>query len=74
MKIKIPVEWKDKEVHFIWDSECEALLWNANGHPLQAFVGSLGEDRRSEYVFPADTQIGTFIITNFPRRNSNLLC
>jgi alpha-mannosidase len=58
IKLKIPSEWKEKEVHFIWDSECEALLWTKDGHPIQAFVGSLGEDRRAEYIFPKNFKTG----------------
>ena len=34
----------------MWDSECEALIWSEDGSPLQAFLGSGGEDRRAEYI------------------------
>ena len=46
----VPKDWANEEIHFIWDCECEALLWSPDGTPLQAFLGSAGEDRRSEYI------------------------
>ena len=35
------------ELHLIWDSDSEALLYNSSGEPIQAFNGGNGDDRRS---------------------------
>lgn len=48
MESIIPKEWKGQIVHFLWDSNSEALLWQ-NGVPLQAFTGGNGDDRRVEF-------------------------
>lgn len=36
--VKIPDEWVGKEVHFRWNSNSEALLFNRHGEPLQVII------------------------------------
>ena len=65
VKFEIPDEWKDKEIHFLWDSCSEASLWSPQGrilqvslldkfflhiYLLQGFNGSGGDDRRAEFI------------------------
>eukprot|EP00190_Bangiopsis_sp_CCMP1999_P006978 CAMPEP_0198725506 /NCGR_PEP_ID=MMETSP1475-20131203/2804_1 /TAXON_ID= ORGANISM="Unidentified sp., Strain CCMP1999" /NCGR_SAMPLE_ID=MMETSP1475 /ASSEMBLY_ACC=CAM_ASM_001111 /LENGTH=1074 /DNA_ID=CAMNT_0044487299 /DNA_START=165 /DNA_END=3386 /DNA_ORIENTATION=- len=38
-----------KEVHLIWDSESEAMLWSEDGRPLQGLVGGDSWCRRVDY-------------------------
>ncbi|HEY3290900.1 MAG TPA: hypothetical protein VGK87_12285, partial [Anaerolineae bacterium] len=35
----IPTDWAGKEVHLLWDSTCEACVWQ-DGQPLQGLTGS----------------------------------
>lgn len=42
MQVKIPDDWKGKEVHLVWDSNSEALLYSETGVPLQGFYGRGG--------------------------------
>ena len=51
--ISIPKEWEGKEVHFIFDADCEGLIWE-NGVPMQGLTGGNGWDRRAEYVLTAN--------------------
>ncbi len=37
--IEVPAAWAGAEVHFLWDSGCEALVWR-DGAPLQGLTGS----------------------------------
>eukprot|EP01116_Phalansterium_solitarium_P008232 TRINITY_DN2178_c0_g1_i3.p1 TRINITY_DN2178_c0_g1~~TRINITY_DN2178_c0_g1_i3.p1 ORF type:complete len:1036 (+),score=353.53 TRINITY_DN2178_c0_g1_i3:2026-5133(+) len=50
VELEVPAGWRGHEVHLLWDSECEAMLWSENGHPLQAFLGTTGDDRRAEFI------------------------
>lgn len=47
---QVPAEWKDQEVHLLWDAGCEALVWSVDGAPLQGLYGGGGDDRRAEYI------------------------
>jgi alpha-mannosidase len=40
------------EVHLIWDSSSEAMLYDAEGIALQLFNGSGGDDRRVRFILP----------------------
>ena len=48
--VHVPAEWKGEEVHLLWDSGSEALIWSAEGTPLQGLYGGSGDDRRAEYI------------------------
>ncbi len=37
--ISIPADWQGREVHFLWDSTSEALVW-VDGTPAQGLTGS----------------------------------
>ena len=37
LKIEIPAGWDDEEVHLVWDSSTEAMVWK-DGEPLQVRV------------------------------------
>jgi alpha-mannosidase len=50
VQLSIPAEWSKEEVHLLWDSASEALVWSAEGKPLQGLNGSDGCDRRSEMI------------------------
>lgn len=40
------------EVHLLWDSSSEAMIYDADGNALQAFNGSGGDDRRAKFILP----------------------
>lgn len=42
--------WTGGEVHLLWDSDCEALVYSSDGKPLQGLTGGNGHDKRHEYV------------------------
>jgi len=41
VELAVPMEWikKEYEVHFIWDSSSEAMVYNTDGKPLQGLTG-----------------------------------
>ncbi len=39
LDFSLPSEWKDQEVHLLWDSSSEATVW-LDGEPLQGLTGS----------------------------------
>ena len=39
VNLDIPAEWNGQEVHLLWDSSCEACVWQ-DGQPLQGLTGS----------------------------------
>ncbi len=39
-----------KEVHFLWDSSSEAMIYDLEGKPLQGLTGGEGHERRNFYV------------------------
>ncbi|HEY9075738.1 MAG TPA: alpha-mannosidase [Anaerolineaceae bacterium] len=39
VEIRIPEEWRGREVHLLWDSNSEACVWQ-DGEPLQGLTGS----------------------------------
>jgi alpha-mannosidase len=45
--ITVPTAWAGEEVHFLWDAQCEGLLF-VNGEPVQGLLGGNGVDRRAE--------------------------
>lgn len=51
----LPAEAEESdEVHFLFDCNCEGLVW-LRGEPRQAFTGGTGHDRRAEFILrPAD--------------------
>lgn len=46
----LPLHWKAHEVHFRWNSNCEALIYNGDGCPVQGLTGGDGCDVRSEFI------------------------
>lgn len=50
LEAHVPDEWRGDEVHLLWDAGCEALVYSADGAPLQGLCGGGGDDRRAEYV------------------------
>eukprot|EP01041_Mallomonas_annulata_P002668 gene2668-5247_t len=46
LQTRIPIEMHGKRVHILWDSSSEAMIYDNNGHCLQAFTGGDGDDRR----------------------------
>ncbi|RCH97950.1 Glycoside hydrolase, 38 vacuolar alpha mannosidase [Rhizopus azygosporus] len=39
VRLRIPEEFVGEEVHFIWNSDNEALIWSMEGLPLQGLTG-----------------------------------
>lgn len=39
----IPAAWRDWEVHFVWDSSSEAMVWQ-DGAPAQGLSGTVGNE------------------------------
>ncbi|CAI2163478.1 3771_t:CDS:10 [Funneliformis geosporum] len=50
ISVKVPENWKNEEVHFIWDSDSEGMIWTVKGVPLQGLTGGYGSDRRADYI------------------------
>lgn len=53
LSFEIPPQWlsNDKEVHLLWDSSTEALLFNEDcSKVLQGFTGDDGCNKRGEYI------------------------
>lgn len=50
--VGIPAEWRavGKEVHLLWDSSCEALIFSADGQPLQGLTGGSCDEARKEFI------------------------
>jgi alpha-mannosidase len=47
LEFQIPLEWKGEEVHLLWNSETEAMVWR-DDKPAQGLSG-LGWQGRGEY-------------------------
>jgi alpha-mannosidase len=43
-----------EQLHFRWDSGCEAMLWNVRGEPIDSFTGASDETLRDTHVITAD--------------------
>ncbi|XP_071483559.1 alpha-mannosidase 2C1-like [Diadema antillarum] len=46
LQIEIPDDWRDKEVHLLWNSSSEAMVWSESGEPLQG----LNKDDRTSFI------------------------
>lgn len=46
VEIKIPAAWNKKEVHLLWNSNSEAMVWSPSGEPLQG----LNKDERISFI------------------------
>jgi len=58
VRVDVPGDWGGGEVHFLWDCECEGLLWWEDGRPMQAFTGGDGCDRRAEFILTKNARGG----------------
>ncbi|KAH8919273.1 glycoside hydrolase family 38 protein [Atractiella rhizophila] len=55
--LNIPKEWKDKErIQFEFDPSGEAMIFDAEGLPLQGITGGFGGDRRVEFIIPKEAR------------------
>ncbi|ORX61679.1 hypothetical protein DM01DRAFT_1316510 [Hesseltinella vesiculosa] len=61
VEIRIPVEFAGEEVHFIWNADSEALIWDMDGVPLQGLTGGSGSDARHEYILTHQARGGETI-------------
>ncbi|KAG0742732.1 hypothetical protein G6F57_010501 [Rhizopus arrhizus] len=61
VRLKIPEEFVGEQVHFIWNSDNEALIWSMEGTPLQGLTGGAGSDARLEYTLTPHAQGGEVI-------------
>ena len=50
VELEVPESWREKEVHLLWDSSSEALLFDTEGLPLQGFTGTVGRAHRVSYI------------------------
>ncbi|KAJ2082492.1 Glycoside hydrolase, 38 vacuolar alpha mannosidase [Coemansia sp. RSA 988] len=48
--LQIPAEFEGKEVRLIFDPSCEALVWSAEGEPLQGITGGGGDTRHVDFI------------------------
>ncbi|EGG21717.1 alpha-mannosidase [Cavenderia fasciculata] len=48
VSIDVPQSMKGEEVHFLWNSSSEALIWR-DGAPIQGLTGGTWVDKRIEY-------------------------
>ncbi|KAI8065635.1 glycosyl hydrolases family 38 N-terminal domain-containing protein [Gongronella butleri] len=61
IQVRVPVEFAGEEVHFIWNADSEALIWDMDGLPLQGLTGGSGSDARHEYILTTQAQGGETI-------------
>ncbi|KAG1178970.1 hypothetical protein G6F70_004929 [Rhizopus microsporus] len=61
VRLRIPEEFVGEEVHFIWNSDNEALIWSMEGLPLQGLTGGAGNDARLDYILTTSAQGGEII-------------
>ncbi|KAF8900480.1 glycoside hydrolase family 38 protein [Gymnopilus junonius] len=55
--VTIPSYWDQYErVQFEFDPGCEAMIYSADGTPLQGITGGFGGDRRVEYIIPQEAR------------------
>ncbi|KXS11926.1 glycoside hydrolase family 38 protein [Gonapodya prolifera JEL478] len=50
--------WAGQEVWFVWDAECEGLVWTQDGTPIKGLTGGTWVDRRAEYVLTKNAKAG----------------
>lgn len=52
IEIQVPDKWiqEKREVHFIWNSEGEAMIYNDQGKPLQGFAGERDHSLRDSFI------------------------
>ncbi len=64
VEIDIPEDWKGNEVALLWDSTCEACVWQ-NGEPRQGLTGSgsgwAARSVRNDYVLTQQAQGGEHV-------------
>jgi alpha-mannosidase len=58
VNIVIPNDFAGEEVHFIWDNNCEGMIFDQNGMPIQGLYGGGGDDRRAEYILTKNAKGG----------------
>ncbi|OZJ02857.1 hypothetical protein BZG36_03218 [Bifiguratus adelaidae] len=58
IQVTIPVPFAGKEVHFLWNSDNEGLIFGEDGMPLQGLTGGAGSDARHEYILTTNAQGG----------------
>ena len=56
--VEIPNHTDGQVVCLRWDSSSEAMIYNSEGMPLQAFTGGNGGDRRDLYILDAKASPG----------------
>ncbi|KAF0408009.1 glycoside hydrolase family 38 protein [Gigaspora margarita] len=56
--VRVPDDWINEEVQFLWDSSSEGMIWTKDGTPLQGLTGGYGNDRRAEYVLTRSSNGG----------------
>ncbi|KAG2387848.1 hypothetical protein C9374_001442 [Naegleria lovaniensis] len=54
LNVQVPPQWKGLDVHLLWNSDSEALLFDKNGKILQGLNGGDGWDKREEFFIDAD--------------------
>eukprot|EP00007_Cunea_sp_BSH-02190019_P001302 CAMPEP_0174241680 /NCGR_PEP_ID=MMETSP0417-20130205/24362_1 /TAXON_ID=242541 /ORGANISM="Mayorella sp, Strain BSH-02190019" /LENGTH=1107 /DNA_ID=CAMNT_0015320955 /DNA_START=179 /DNA_END=3499 /DNA_ORIENTATION=+ len=55
----IPDGFRGKEVHMRFDTNSEAMVWSADGEPLQGLTGGEGDGKRVEFVVSRSAVPGT---------------
>ncbi|ELU16163.1 hypothetical protein CAPTEDRAFT_182455 [Capitella teleta] len=59
LHFEIPDEWKGRQVHLVWDSSSEAMLWSEDGRPLQGFTP---ENKRTTFPLSNENFIQSYYV------------
>lgn len=59
VEMQVPREWEYEKIQFEFNCDCEAMVHNTDGEPLQGLTGGNGGDQRHEYIIPKAWHTGT---------------
>ncbi|KAH3756743.1 Glycoside Hydrolase Family 38 protein [Pelomyxa schiedti] len=58
VEVEIPESFTGKEVHLLWDSGSESMLFSETGVPLQSMTGTTDDTQRNCYILSKTAQAG----------------
>ncbi|KAJ1552072.1 hypothetical protein HK405_012781, partial [Cladochytrium tenue] len=58
VEVTIPEDWDGEYVLFNFDPDCEGMVWNVEGHPLQGLTGEGGDARHVDYLLTKSCKPG----------------
>ncbi|OLY77648.1 Alpha-mannosidase G [Smittium mucronatum] len=56
INIKVPDSFVGKKIYFLFDPDCEALVWSSEGEPIQGLTGGGGDIRRIEHLLTNNSE------------------